>query len=270
VADEWMGISVNREITSRKMKRLYYMAFSLWLLLPQYALSQSYKIAHCYGGCPIGGSVENHLIIRPIYALSYNTTNKSADWVSYKVSIESIGIASSLSRTPLLDEYVSETLRAVDFLDAESLGFTRAQYVPLVDFAGTPYWNEVNYLTNTVARTSSLSQGAWYGLDWSIRNYVNRISEVFVLAGPIFDSTADAKTLLTDNPHRVPDRFFKIIITEQGQAASFILSQEAPVHLHHCEMQSSIAEIEALTHLDLFPLIPQSLEEAAFENLGCF
>lgn len=252
------------------MKRLYCTAFSLWLLLSQYALSQSYKIAHCYGGCPIGGSVDNHLIIRPIYALSYNSITKSADWVSYRVSTASIGIASSLSRTPLLDEYVSETLRAVDFLDAESLGFTRAQYVPLVDFAGTPYWNEVNYLTNTVARTSSLSQGAWYGLDWSIRNFVNRSGEVFVLAGPIFDSTVGAKTLLTDNPHRVPDRFFKIVITEQGQIASFILSQEAPVHLHHCEMQSSIAEIEALTDLDLFPLIPQLLEETAFEDLGCF
>ena len=142
--------------------------------------------------------------------------------------------------------------------------------MPLADFAGTPYWNEVNYLTNTVARTSSLDQGAWYGLDWSIRNLVNRSGGVFVLAGPIYDSTVDAKSLLTDNPHRVPDRFFKIIITEQGQTASFIMSQEAPVHLHHCEMQSSIAEIEALTQLDLFPLIPQSLEETAFEDLGCF
>ena len=111
------------------MKRLYCTAFSLWLLLSQYALSQSYKIAHCYGGCPIGGSVDNHLIIRPIYALSYNSITKSADWVSYRVSTASIGIASSLSRTPLLDEYVSETLRVVDFLDADSLGFTRAQYV---------------------------------------------------------------------------------------------------------------------------------------------
>ena len=46
------------------------------------AVAQNYKIAHCYRGCPLGGSSENHLIIRPIYALSFNTTTKSADWVS--------------------------------------------------------------------------------------------------------------------------------------------------------------------------------------------
>ena len=138
------------------------------------AVAQNYKIAHCYRGCPLGGSSENHLIIRPIYALSFNTTTKSADWVSYTVSPESIGIASSLSRAPIADEYVSETLKQEDFFNSEIQGLIRAQYVPLVDFAGSPYWNEVNYLTNTVARTSSLSQGAWYGLDWSIRNYVNR------------------------------------------------------------------------------------------------
>ena len=135
-----------------------------WALLastPNYA--QNYNIAHCVGGCPLGGSAENHLIIRPIYALSYNTETKSADWVAYKVSTESIGIASSLPRTPIPDEFVADTLSAIDFLEAESVGLTRAQYVPLVDFAGSPYWNEVNYLTNTVARSPSLSQ-VWIGL----------------------------------------------------------------------------------------------------------
>ena len=53
---------------------------------------------------------------------------------------------------------------------------------------GTPFWRDVNYLTNSVARTASLSQGAWYGLDWSIRNYVNRQGEVYVVTGPIFDA----------------------------------------------------------------------------------
>ncbi|MDD9891077.1 MAG: DNA/RNA non-specific endonuclease [Gammaproteobacteria bacterium] len=231
--------------------------------------AQNYKIAHCIGGCPLGGSADNHLIIRPIYALSYNTETKSADWVAYKVSTESIGIASSLSRTPLADDYVANTLRPTDFLEAESLGLTRAHYVPLVDFAGSPYWNEVNYLTNAVARTSSLSQGAWYGLDWSIRNLVNRIGAVYVITGPVFNAAGDAKRLLTNTPHRVPDSFFKIVITGEGNAAAFLMAQDSPVHLHHCEMQSSIAEVEALSSLDLFPALSQSPEENIFAQLGC-
>lgn len=242
----------------------------LWVIFMAFgSYGQSYKIAHCFGGCPLGGNESNHLIIRPIYALSYNTSTKSADWVSYKVSARSIGIASSLSRLPLVDDYVEDTLTVGDFFEAESLGFTRAQYVPLVDFAATPYWNEVNYLTNSVARTSSLSQGAWYGLDWSVRNLVNWRGDVFVLTGPVFNSDAPARQLSTDVEHRVPDSFFKIVITENGDAASFLMNQESPVHLHHCEMLSSIAEIEGLTNLDLFPLIAQGINESAAEDLGC-
>jgi len=241
----------------------------MFLLLSPVSLAQNYKIGHCYQGCPLGGSSENHLIIRPIYALSYNTDTKSADWVSYKVSTNSIGIASSLSRIPVLDEYVTDTLREDDFLGSESLGLVRSQYVPLLDFAGTPYWNEVNYLTNTVARTSSLSQGAWYGLDWSIRNLVNRSGEVYVVTGPIFDLNSKRQNLFTENPHRVPDKFFKVIIDSEGKGAAFILDQSAPIHLHHCEMQASIEEIEKLTQLDLFPLENKGIEESGYSGLGC-
>jgi hypothetical protein len=143
---------------------------AVWLLLlslvliPQ-ASAQNYQIAHCLLGCPLGSSADNHLILRSIYALSYNTNYKSADWVAYKINAESIGIASSLSRQAVVDEYVRDTLQPADFAASESLGLIRSQYVPLVGFAGTPYWNDVNYLTNAVARSSNLSQGP--GMGWT-------------------------------------------------------------------------------------------------------
>ena len=176
-------------------------------------------VAHCYDGCPEGAEDSNHLIVRPTYALSYNTITKSADWVAYKLSPGSIGIASSLSRAAVRDDYVEDILQEVDFLGSEGLGLERSRYVSLVDFAGTPLWSDVNYLTNSVARTKSLSQGAWNGLDWLIRNNVNRQGPVFVLTGPIFDAE-DAETisavLETDTPHRVPDKFFKVVVNNLG------------------------------------------------------
>ena len=233
------------------------------------ANAQNYQIAHCYQGCPLGGSADNHLIIRPIYALSYNTETKSADWVSYNVSADSIGIASSLSRSPIEDNYVTETLKNEDIFESDSQGLIRAQYVPLVDFAGSPYWNEVNYLSNSVARTSSLSQGAWYGLDWAIRNYVNRRDEVFVLTGPIFEEGSHLTLEHSKIPHRVPDSFFKIVVTEEGKAATFLLRQDSRVHQHHCDMRSSIEEIEKLTGLVFFPRSVEVIDESAFIELGC-
>ena len=241
----------------------------LILTLHNIACAQAYKIGHCYNGCPEGADDSNHLIVRPIYALSYNTTTKSADWVAYKVSGSSIGIASSLSRDAVQDNYVKDTLTAEDFLDSERVDLIRSQYVSLIDFAGTPFWGDVNYLTNSVARTLSLSQGAWYGLDWSIRNLVNRQDEVYVVTGPIFDIEENSLLLLTDTPHRVPDRFFKVIVNNLGHTAAFILAQSAAVHVHHCEMIATIDEIEGLTGLDLFPSLNLKSGDSVYSGLGC-
>lgn len=243
--------------------------FTLLVMLQAPAFAGEYRIGHCLHGCPQGASPENHLILRPIYALSYNTTNKSADWVAYKISAGSIGIATSLSRQAQPDNYVAETLSEADFSSAEDAELQRAQFVALVDFAGTPYWDDVNYLTNAVARKRALNRGAWYGLEWSIRNLVNRGSDVFVLAGPVYKPTPQVSALRTRKSHRVPDAFFKIVITERGQGSVFLFDQNTPVHVHHCELRSTLAEIEALTGLDFFPQNPWLVLDSLGSLVGC-
>lgn len=243
--------------------------FILVITLQQPASASQYRIAHCLYGCPEGVSSENHLILRPIYALSYNTRNKSADWVAYKISAGSIGIATSLSRQARPDNFVADTLTEADFSDAADAELLRAQFVSLVDFAGTPYWGEVNYLTNAVARNRALNQGAWYGLEWSIRNLVNRGSDVFVLAGSVYKQAPEMPKLSTKTQHRVPDAFFKIVMTEQGQGSAFLFDQNTPVHVHHCDLRTTLAEIESLTGLELFPENPQLVFDSLDLNLGC-
>ncbi|MDA0689738.1 MAG: DNA/RNA non-specific endonuclease [Proteobacteria bacterium] len=232
--------------------------------------AQVYQVGHCLFGCPQGADSTNHLLVRAIYALSYNTQTKSADWVAYEISAGSIGIASSLSREALADDYVQDTLQNSDFEAGVDSGLIRAQYVPLVGFAATPYWQEVNYLTNAVARSTSLSQGAWYGLDWAIRNLVNREESVYVVTGPVFYPDLEPRLLPVSTQHRVPDAFFKIVVTQEGRSAAFLFEQDTPVHLHHCEQQSSVEAIEGLTGLDLFPDLSRPLEPTLHTVLGCF
>ena len=227
------------------------------------------RIAHCLYGCPVGSSSESHLILRPIYALSYNTHNKVADWAAYRVTSGSIGIASSLSRAAMIDDFVEETLSEADFINAEEHGLTRALLVPLVNFAGTPYWNEVNYLSNAVARSRNLSLGAWYGLEWSIRNLVNRESEVYILTGPIFRETPVAASLETQARHRVPDAFFKIVVSADDRATAFIFDQDLPVHVHHCDSRTTIDEIEKATGLEFFSENPRLVSGLLDASLGC-
>lgn len=238
-------------------------------LLPQ-SHAAELRIAQCLHGCPVGSSAENHLILRPIYALSFNTGTKVADWAAYRVTSETIGIASSLSRVAVVDNFVAETLNAADFNNAEDLGLTRAQFVPLVNFAGTPYWNDVNYMTNAVARSRNLSQGAWYGLEWSIRNLVNRESEVYVVTGPIYREVPTVSSLDTQTQHRVPDAFFKIVVSADDKLSAFVFDQDLAVHVHHCDNRVSIDEIERVTGLEFFPESPGLVSGSLDTSLGCF
>lgn len=256
-------------LTSMRCKMPCLLIVAGLILWASAAQSQVYRIQHCYQGCPLGADPDNPLLLRSIYALSYNTRFKSAQWVAYEVDAAAIGVASSLSRDPIGDDAVAETLLASDFAAVAESGYLRAQYVPLVSFAATPYWREVNYLTNVVARSNSLSQGAWYGLDWAIRNLVNRAGPVFVVTGPIFHADAEPRQLLTDTPHRVPDAFFKVVVDSNNRAAAFVLPQETPVHVHHCELTSSIAQVEGLTGLDLFPESSQDFDMSLPQLLGC-
>lgn len=234
------------------------------------AQAQSLRVTHCLFECPQGASQDNHLILRPIYALSYNTQHKSADWVAYRVTAQTVGIASSLSRQAIPDNYVTETLSQADFAVASELNMIQAHYAPLVNFAGTPYWNDVNYLTNAVVRSSSLSQGAWYGLDWAIRNLVNREEEVYVVTGPIYQADSTAVSLPIETPHRIPDAFFKIIVTTEGEAAAFRFDQDTSVGVHHCDLQAAISDLREETGLVFFPARARPLDESLASSLGCF
>lgn len=232
--------------------------------------AQEYRITHCLQGCPLGAAAENHLVLRPIYALSYNTETKSADWVAYRVTAQTVGIASSLPRRPVTDNYVGDTLTDADFATAQDLNMVLAQYAPLVSFAGTPYWNDVNYLTNAVARSSNLSRGAWNGLDWAVRNLVNRTAEVYVLTGPLYEPEGEAVTLPVDTSHRIPDGFYKIIVTGAGEMAAFRFQQDTSVGIHHCNLRSTIQELEAETGLEFFPERNRPLTDSLYSSLGCF
>lgn len=238
------------------------------VLCSGFAVAQTIENGHCYGGCPDGAGLNNHLIIRPAFTLSFNSEANSADWVAYTVSANSVGIASSLDRTVKVDNVVLDTLAQQDFEGQSQLEMAR--YVPLVDFAGTPFWEDLNYSTNFAPRTAGLNQGAWYGLSWAIRNAVNRLGELYVVTGPIYEETVEPSILLTEKQHKVPSAFFKVVIDREGRQSVFVLPQATPVHVHHCNLESDMATIERLTGLTILPKLKTSSTDTITASLGCF
>lgn len=254
-------------VLSKAMVLCLSLATIVFLCRPTSALD--IRDSHCFAGCPTSSVQENSLIIRPAYTLSYNSETKVADWATYSVSVDSIGIASNLSRTPIPDNYVLDTLTPDDYASETATDFLYGQLVPLLNFAGTPFWQDTSYSSNGIPISKSLNTGAWYGLDWAIRNLVNRVGQVFVIAGPIYFTTPQVASLETNKLHRVPDAYFKVVVSEAGENSVFILGQQVPVHTHHCNLISTIGEVEGLTGLTLFPELSQLPQDNLDAALGC-
>jgi len=232
---------------------------------------QTIRIAHCVMGCPLGSPATNDVIARPIYTLSFNHQTRVADWVTYVVTSGSIGVATNLSREPQRDPYINNTLRQEDYDNSIGvLKLERNSFAPLVSFAGTPFWSDVNYLTNMVPRNPDLNRGSWYGLEWAVRNLANRTDSLYVITGPVFDLEKPQQSLVTEVRHVVPSGFFKIVATKGGQVAAFTFDQDLPFHVHHCEQLTTLENVERLTGLDLFPEVTGWPIGDLSPRLGCF
>ena len=211
-----------------------------------------YRISHCVGGCPLGAEDDSQLVVRSSYALSFSSQRASASWIAYRLRAGALGIASSLSREPIPDTELTFDPMLRESLEAEgaAAGMSRVGLIPLVNVARTPYWREVNHLSASTFRTQSLDRGAWSGLEWSLRNLVNRRGEVYVVAGPLYEAPQEKAA---QGVGRLPTGFFKLIVSDSGELSVFRFDQQFAVHVHHCNARSSLKEIEAATGLRFFP-----------------
>ncbi|MFV2058960.1 MAG: DNA/RNA non-specific endonuclease [Thiohalomonadales bacterium] len=236
---------------------------------------------HCLAGCPSGAPATNDVIFRRAYIVSTNDLTKMPEWVAYKFSKQSIGKASKpvLRSDPLLSD--NETLEPSDYKASKKvIGYRPMSLVPFASFAGTPYWKDIEYLSNIVPVVSEIASGAWSDIEKKERELVSRPETVaiYVMAGTIFE---DAQPSLpnADETHIIPSGLWKIISVKQAgkiKTASFLLSQKDNRHSDYCSLLTSIDIIEERTGLNFFHelnFIEQALIEQTMPSLrseiGC-
>jgi endonuclease G, mitochondrial len=238
------------------------------LLLPAAASAQAQAelhTFHCLHGCPVGASEVNDVVVREIYTLSSNDITKMADWVAYRVTPESIGPSGERrwAADPWLDE--SETLEPGDYDRApRALNIDRGHQAPLAAFSGTKFASETNILSNITPQGAALNQAPWQRLE--ARETALARSEnttVYVLTGPLFERMMPALPE-SDERHRVPSAYWKVIATADGRMAAFIMDTSAKRNFDHCDAQVSLDEVELRSRLLLFP----RLKERAFTDLS--
>ncbi|MEX0964173.1 MAG: DNA/RNA non-specific endonuclease [Pseudohongiellaceae bacterium] len=260
------------------------------LFVAALASAQTVHISHCLAGCPIASSNmvvdNNELVVRQLFAASINGENGRADWQAYRVLAGSVGVASLLPREWYEDSLVGQHAIQAESADGrpqfvqpvstdaeersyqlsviQVLAEDQGRLVPMTSFAGTPYWSELNYLSNMAPLPFDLRVGSWSRLDQAINALADSAGEVYVLSGPIYESgdPSDGEGLSR------PNAYFKVVSTANALSA-FVFQSDVQQHVNFCQQISSLEAIEAATGLDLFPQKESDFAATLHDELTC-
>lgn len=225
---------------------------------------------HCLHGCPIGAPGIDDIIVREIYTLTSNDLTKMADWVAYRVTPSSIGPSGERqwAADPWLD--VEETLEPKDYDGAsQALGIDRGHQAPLAGQSGTPFAADTNVLSNITPQGSALNQGAWQRLEAQENDLAQAENiAVYVLTGPLFERVLPSLPG-ADERHRVPSAYWKVIVTQDGRMAAFIMDTAALRTLDHCEARVMLDDVELRSRLAFFPRLAVRSFRDLSPELGC-
>ena len=252
--------------------------------------AQTVHISHCMAGCPVvadNTAIDNReLIVRQLYVASISARSGLADWQAYRVLADSVGVASLLPRVWFEDSLVSRGAMQLEVtdstpqieqdvpIDAEERSYQlgginllsedQGRLVPMSSFAGTPYWSELNFLSNLAALPFELRAGSWSRLDQAINALADTIGEVYVISGPIYSERGEG----VSERAAKPSAYFKVISTPESLSA-FIFDSNVRQHVSFCDQVSTLELIEEATGLTLFPQREKSIAATLHAQLTC-
>ena len=238
--------------------------------------SQKINVTHCNGVCPVYESSMTanraNIVIHHVYAAGINGYSGLADWLSYRLTKEAVGVASLLPRiwspdrllefTGMKDvlEVTSKAIRLAEIAVSNNpyAGISElpeqkdqsARLAPMTSFSNTPYWSDVNNLSNMVPMLQSLRLGPWLQLEQRLNELVMKKEEVYVITGPFYfidRLSANSRAALKE-----PAGYYKIV-TENDELAVFVFSKDLGQFDSYCDQVANLGELERMVLIDFFP-----------------
>jgi len=245
---------------------------------------------HMYFGNPsnaafLTDSINNYLIRKDYYAVSYSRDRGTPNWVSWHLFSNDIG------STPRQDDFREDiTLPAgwyqVTNASYTSSGFDRGHNCPSGDRTSTLAANSATFLmTNMIPQAQYNNQIVWTGMEDSLRRLVTQGNELYIIMGSYgMGGTGNGgyKTTIDGGRITVPSNIWKIaIVIANGNNDSArvttntrVIAVDVPntntLFSSWKNYRTSLDAIEAATGYDLIsrmPVLLQAALEARIDNL---
>ena len=201
------------------------------------------------------------ILERKGYTTSYNSKTKTPNWVAWHLTkAHTYGDNQRKNEIFFEDVSIDSGQRATDN-DYYNSRYDRGHMCP----AGDNKWDalamrESFLFTNICPQNHGLNKYEWNDLEILCRDWARKYGAIDIVCGPLFPTTGEQKTI-GRNKVWVPEAFFKVILCRQGKpkAIGFIYRNEG-VKQTQAEALHSVDEIEALTGINFFPALEDSIE----------
>ncbi|MDQ3322006.1 MAG: DNA/RNA non-specific endonuclease, partial [Acidobacteriota bacterium] len=127
---------------------------------------------------------DNYLMVNKAYALSYNSSRGTANWVSWRIAESDFG-ATDRQNNFRPDPNLPPGFVRVTPADYAGSGFDRGHLSPSADRSNSEEANSLTFLmTNMIPQTGDLNRNPWEELETYSRNLVKRGNvDLYVVAG---------------------------------------------------------------------------------------
>lgn len=213
------------------------------------------------------------LLCRKGFALSHDSTTKSARWVAQRMTPDRLATVVPRSDRFLPDPDLPKGKRA-ELEDYRASGYDRGHMAPAADMR----WNaqamrESFYLSNMAPQVGAgLNRGLWSELESRIRQWVSRRGELFIFTGPVFETPIHKTPRIGPNEIAVPTHFYKIVFDPvRVETIAFVIPNASQQGRRLEEFITSVRDIEQRTGLDFLnritPNVQALIEEAVAAGL---
>ena len=194
------------------------------------------------------------------YALYYSDVYKQPVFVAYQLTAAMTKGKANRNNDVFHPDPLVETSRVTPD-EYQGTGYDRGHLAPAADFKfSDEYMNDTFVMSNMSPQAPGCNREIWRICEEQTRAWARKYQAVYVISGAELKS--GLPTIGRRHRIAVPERYFKVVLDlhpPQPKAIAFIIPNAATTQ----PLKSfvvSLAEVEKMTGLDLFPMLPPDLK----------
>lgn len=197
------------------------------------------------------------------YCLSYNNKTNCPNWVAWELTRQEAQAQGRRSDEFAPDPQVEARSR-VTTDDYRGSGYDRGHMCPSADMKWNPAaQRECFYMSNMCPQLHVLNAGGWEKLESACRRWAEQEGSVYIVCGPVFNDGRKVRTIGREHKVRVPDGFFKVVLSlnkgKEKAIGFYYANNDSKQTMEATAM--TVDEVETMTGYDFFYQIDNKLEK---------